>query len=58
MFEQAAEELTASCDGDSRQALLKALAFISGCNKEMAPRSLLNGAEGYRTFQMDLTAGQ
>ena len=58
LFEQAAEELVATCDGDTNMALRKALAHISGCNKEMAPRSLSNGAEGYRTFQMDLTAGQ
>ena len=44
LFNDAADELIALCDGDKQQALLKALAFISGCHKEkMTARSLLNG---------------
>jgi ATP-dependent RNA helicase DDX21 len=33
LFESTADELTAQCGGDTRTALLKALAFISGCHK-------------------------
>lgn len=44
LFTDAAEELIALSDGDSRAALLKALAFISGCHKEkLTERSLLSG---------------
>ena len=42
-------------DGDSRAALLKALAFISGCHKEkLTERSLLSGQENFVTFQIEL----
>ena len=55
LFESAAEELTALCDGDKHVALLKALAFISGCHKEeMTTRSLLNGQEKFITYQIDM----
>ena len=55
LFEDAAEELIAISDGDSRAALLKALAFISGCHKEkLAERSLLSGQENFVTFQIEL----
>jgi ATP-dependent RNA helicase DDX21 len=44
LFDAAADELIALSDGDPKQALLKALAFMSGCHKEaLANRSLLNG---------------
>lgn len=44
LFDAAADELIALSDGDAKQALLKALAFMSGCHKEaLASRSLLNG---------------
>ena len=53
LFTDAADELIALSDGDSRAALLKSLAFISGCHKEkMSERSLLSGQENYVTFQM------
>lgn len=55
LFTDTADELIALSDGDSRAALLKALAFISGCGKEkMTERSLLSGQEQYVTFQIDL----
>ena len=55
LFDAAADELIALTDGDAKQALLKALAFMSGCHKEaMASRSLLNGQEQQITFQIDL----
>lgn len=58
LFESAADELTALCDGDKQQALLKALAYISGCHKEaMATRSLLSGQEKYITYEMKMTSG-
>lgn len=51
LFTDAADELIALQDGDSRAALLKALAFISGCHKEkLSERSLLSGQENYVTF--------
>jgi hypothetical protein len=34
LFNDAADELIALSDGDQKAALLKALAFISGCHKE------------------------
>lgn len=44
LFDAAADELIALSDGDPKQALLKALAFMSGCHKEaLTNRSLLNG---------------
>jgi ATP-dependent RNA helicase DDX21 len=53
LFTDAADELIALQDGDSRAALLKALAFISGCHKEkLSERSLLSGQENYVTFQL------
>lgn len=56
LFTDAADELIAITDGDSRKALLKALAFISGCHKEkMSERSLLTGQDKSITFQMDMT---
>jgi ATP-dependent RNA helicase DDX21 len=55
LFDAAAEELIALSDGDAKQALLKSLAFMSGCHKEaLASRSLLNGQEQQITFQIDL----
>lgn len=55
LFTDTADELIALEDGDSRAALLKALAFISGCHKEkMTERSLLTGTENFVTFQIDL----
>jgi hypothetical protein len=55
MFDDAATDLIKSCDGDKKKAIKKALAFISGCHKEMlVNRSLLNGEENCITFQMDL----
>jgi hypothetical protein len=55
MFEDAADDLIKSCDGDKKKALKKALAYMSGCHKEMlANRSLLNGEENCITFQIDL----
>lgn len=55
LFDGAAEELIALSDGDAKQALLKALAFMSGCHKEaLASRSLLNGQENQITFQINL----
>lgn len=55
LFGDAADELIALSDGDARNALLKALAFLSGCHKEtMTNRSLLSGQEKCMTFQMDL----
>lgn len=55
LFDGAAEELIALSDGDTKRALLKALAFMSGCHKEaLASRSLLNGQEHQITFQIDL----
>ena len=49
MFESYAEELTALCDGDSKLAIAKALAFISGVSN-MSKRSLLNGEENFITY--------
>lgn len=44
LFSDAADELIALSDGDSKKALLTALAFISGCHKEkLTERSLLSG---------------
>jgi len=55
LFDDAATELIATSDGDAKRALMRALAFMSGCHKEqMAQRSLLNGQEGCITFQIDL----
>lgn len=55
LFTDAADDLIALSDGDSRAALLKALAFISGCHKEkLSERSLLSGQEKYVTYQMDM----
>jgi ATP-dependent RNA helicase DDX21 len=55
LFNEAAEELIALADGDKTKALLKALAFMSGCHEEkLANRSLLNGQEGCITFQLNL----
>ena len=55
MFDEAAEELIISCDGDKKKALMKALAFMSGIHKEkLTNRSVLNGQEGAITFQIDL----
>ena len=51
LFHEAADELVALSDGDKTKALLKAIAFMSGCHKEkLANRSLLNGQEGCITF--------
>jgi len=56
LFDDAATELIALTDGDTKKALKKALAFMSGCHQEqLAQRSLLNGQEGCITFQMDLS---
>ena len=55
MFDDAAEELIIACDGDKKKALKKALAYMSGCHKEiLANRSLLNGQENCITYQIDL----
>lgn len=55
LFDDAADALIAANDGDSRVALLKALAFISGCHKEaLGQRSLLTGEEKHITYQLDL----
>jgi len=44
LFSDVAEELIALNDGDVKVALMKALAFMSGCHEEnMTCRSLLNG---------------
>ena len=41
LFDNAAEELIGLHDGDSKKALMKALAFMSGANKQaMTNRSL------------------
>lgn len=54
LFNDAADELIALSDGNEKVALQKALAFMSGCHKEkLAARSLLNGQEGYITFQIE-----
>ena len=51
MFDDAADELIISCDGDKKKALKKALAFMSGIHKEkLTNRSVLNGQEGAITF--------
>jgi hypothetical protein len=51
LFDNAAEELIGLHDGDSKKALMKALAFMSGAHKQaMTNRSLLNGQEKYITF--------
>jgi len=51
LFNDAADELIALSDGDNKKALLKALAFMSGCHKEaLANRSLLTGTEKCITF--------
>lgn len=51
MFDDAANELIISCDGDKKKALMKALAFMSGIHKEtLTNRSVLNGQEGAITF--------
>jgi len=53
-FEDAADELIALQDGNSKVALQKALAFMSGCHKEkMAARSVLCGQEGFITYQLN-----
>ena len=55
LFDDAATELIALADGDAKRALMRALAFMSGCHKEqLVQRSLLNGQENCITFQMDL----
>lgn len=55
LFNEAADELVALTDGDKTKALLKALAFMSGCHQEkLAARSLLNGQENCITFQITL----
>ena len=51
LFGDAADELIALSDGDAKNALLKALAFLSGCHKEaLTNRSLLSGQEKCMTF--------
>jgi len=55
LFNDAADELIALSNGDGKNALMKALAFMSGCHKEaMMSRSLLSGQEKCITFQVDL----
>jgi hypothetical protein len=44
LFADVADELIALNDGDVKAALMKALAFMSGCHQEnLVNRSLLNG---------------
>ena len=44
LFADVADELIAFNDGDIKAALMKALAFMSGCHQEnLVSRSLLNG---------------
>ena len=44
LFADVADELIALNDGDVKVALMKAMAFMSGCHQEnMTCRSLLNG---------------
>lgn len=51
LFSDAADELIALSDGDAKGALLKALAFMSGCHKEaLMSRSLLSGQEKCITY--------
>lgn len=51
LFTTAADELIALSDGNEKKALLKALAYMSGCHKEaLANRSLLTGQEKCITF--------
>lgn len=50
-FTEAADELIALQDGDSKKALKMAMALLSGCHKEnMTARSLLSGQENFITF--------
>lgn len=55
LFNDAANELIADCDGDKDVALKKALAFMSGFHQEkLSARSLLNGQEGCITYQLTM----
>jgi ATP-dependent RNA helicase DDX21 len=55
LFEDAADQLILEHDGDTKKALLKTLAFISGQYKaKLTGRSLLNGQEGATTFELRL----
>jgi ATP-dependent RNA helicase DDX21 len=54
LFEEAVDELIQMEGGDSRRALCKTLALLSGHHKEMlVARSLLNGQENMVTFQLE-----
>jgi len=56
LFEEAADDLVKMEGGDSRKALCKTLALLSGHHKEMlVARSLLNGQENMVTFQLECT---
>ena len=55
-FENAVEELITSCGGDTKEALTKAVALLSGCHQEPLPlRSLQSGQVDQVTFQIDTT---
>jgi len=55
LFNDAADELITLEGGNEKKALMKALAFMSGCHQEaMTSRSLLTGQENCITFQIDL----
>ena len=55
LFNDAAEALIASHNGDSKHAVMQCLALLSGHHKEeMMARSLLNGNDDCVTFEMTM----